>query len=128
MDPPQRCGSYRGGHEIHYIQARLSWEAPPIGRGVATVEPDGWITIVLDDESAAAPLRRWTHDPRRLAQLLGPVSGRVTLREQGVLAVASGDDGIPLVCVTGEPSSCPAPDESTAAGRSKSSPSGVVAR
>lgn len=113
VDPPLRCTSYRGGHEVHVIQARLSWEAPPVGRGTATVEPDGWVTIVLDDDPAAAPpVRRWTHDPHRLAQLLTPISGRVTLRTKGVLAVAVAG-GSALVSVTDDPSPCPVADEDT---------------
>jgi hypothetical protein len=118
VDPLLRCGSYRGGHEVHVIQARLAWEAPPLGSGLATVDADGWISIVLDADGSAVgavgdePVRRWTHDPRRLAQLLGPVSGRVALREHGVLAVARAG-GTALVNITDEPSPCPPPDEDT---------------
>lgn len=111
VEPPVRCGSYTPGHEIHVIQARLSWESPPIALGTATVEPDGWVAITLD---SGEELRRWIHEPVCLAQHLELTKGRVELRVHRVLAVES-RSGHRLFCLAEEPTPCPSPDEDTSA-------------
>ena len=63
------CALYTPGHQVHFIQARLAWEADPANYRNATlvsVEDDGWITVQLDGEA----LRFWTHDPARVSQAL----------------------------------------------------------
>ena len=103
---PRHCGSYHAGHEVHWIQARLSRESPPIGEGRATVTDDGWITIELDDGQTT---RAWTHDPAWLTHLFGGPSGPVVRRPASVLAVS----GSHLVSIGDQPSPCPGPTEVT---------------
>ena len=97
---PLHCDSYHAGHEVHWIQARLSRESDPIGKGRATVADDGWITVELDDGEQH---RLWHHDPAWLTYLFGGSSGRVTLRSKSVLAASGGH----LVSVGDQPSPCP---------------------
>ncbi|MGQ0831180.1 MAG: hypothetical protein ACT4OV_05830 [Microthrixaceae bacterium] len=108
IDPPLRCGSYRRGHEAHWVQAKVSNEAGHFRHGTATVDADGWITIVLND---GTHLRKWTHDPTRLAQLLDASGREVAVRHHGVLAVPAG--GTYIVSVADEPTPCPSPEEDT---------------
>jgi hypothetical protein len=103
---PLDCGSYHPGHDVHWIQAKLSYERPAAA-GVAQMEADGWVTVHLD---AGDSRRVWTHDPVRLAALLARTEGRAELRAPGVLAVPSGN-GYHCVSVASEPSPCPDPDE-----------------
>ena len=59
--PRQRtCGAYRYGHDMHFIQARLSLEdGPGVTARIASVADDG--TITFTDGT-----RLWNHDPERL--------------------------------------------------------------
>ena len=103
---PLECGSYLVGHEVHWIQARLSDE-PPAAERAARVDANGWVTVQLD---AGDGRRVWTHDPVRLAALLARTAGRAVLRSHSVLAVPS-PNGHSCVSVAHEPSPCPDPDE-----------------
>jgi hypothetical protein len=75
------CGSYTAGHDIHFIQARLSGENPPIGeRTIDTVTADG--TIRFTDDTTC-----WNHHPERLEAIIDRYDRRVELRQYSVLAV-----------------------------------------
>ncbi len=104
---PLQCGSYTAGHEAHFIQARLSREQPPIGRGTASVDPEGWITITLRGQDT---VRWWTHDPARLDAQLAAAEGRVELRHASSLAVPTGT-GHYIVSASDQPTPCPSPDD-----------------
>ena len=106
---PLRCGSYHLGHETHWIQAKLAIREPSRGTGTARVEADGWITV---DLNSGQSVRRWTHDPARLAQQLAAASHRIELRAKGVLGVPSAQ-GLYIISVAEEPSPCPNADEVT---------------
>ena len=66
LAPPLRCGLYRAGHEVHIVQAIRAGNDDEVQPGTASVDAAGWISITLDSGSV---MRRWTHDPGRLADL-----------------------------------------------------------
>jgi len=98
----RHCGSYRPGHEVHYIQARKSSEA---GLGtsatVTAVDEDGTIHF-------ANGTTKWNHEPRRLRRALGLHGPGVQLCPFGVLRVPNGN-GAYCFCVGNEPTPCPGP-------------------
>jgi hypothetical protein len=57
------CGSYGPGHQMHWIQAKKSWEdeQPVIGVSIL-VHHDGRVDLAGDD----LKLTMWNHDPDRL--------------------------------------------------------------
>jgi hypothetical protein len=60
----RHCGTYRPGHDVHHIQARLSLkEGLGLSRIVASVDDDG--TLIFTNGTSA-----WHHDPKRLRALL----------------------------------------------------------
>lgn len=98
----RRCGSYRPGHEVHYIQARKSREAGPgTSATVTAVDDDG--TIHFADGTT-----KWHHEPRRLGRALELGGTGVQLCPFGLLRVPNGD-GAHIFCVGDEPSPCPGP-------------------
>jgi hypothetical protein len=70
-----RCGLYRPGHDVHYIQARLAARNEPdpktgekrerVPGHLLEVRSDGLIVI----EAAGGIHRVWNHDPERLERL-----------------------------------------------------------
>lgn len=86
------CPRRSPGQEIHWIQARLSAQAP-------TEEP---VTVVVGGESdlivtgEVESLLYFHHDTDRLEDALLGATGTVTLRPQGVLAVP-GENGRTLL-------------------------------
>jgi hypothetical protein len=77
------CGSYHYGHDVHFIQARLSSESGPgERRTVADIDDDGTIRFV-----AGAPV--WNHDPERLRTVLSVYGPQVRIGSHGVLRVPS---------------------------------------
>lgn len=61
---PYRCGQYRPGHDVHYIQARKSSELSPTGEAFIHAIADNG-TITFADGST-----RWNHDPVRLRAIV----------------------------------------------------------
>jgi hypothetical protein len=75
------CGSYTAGHDMHFIQARRSWEHPSIGeRTIDVITADG--TIGFADDTTC-----WNHHPERLKAIIDRYDRRVELRQYSVLAV-----------------------------------------
>lgn len=107
-----RCGSFRAGHDVHPIQARLAAEHPPSAVEVV-VGDDGWIDV----RTPSGRQRRWTHDPAFLQDLIARRGRAGELREAGVLAFpavqADGTRVATLVSVSTEPSACPEPAPDT---------------
>jgi hypothetical protein len=82
---PRDCGHFTGGHDVHFIQARRSWEAPPVTRTtIETIDDDG--TIHLADGTTC-----WNHDPERLRWCVEHIGQEVTVRQCSILAIEHGD-------------------------------------
>jgi len=83
VPPVRQCGSYTYGHDVHYIQARLSSEAPPLAAtSIVAIDDDGTITF-------ANGTTRWNHDPQRLRDIVARCGPDAELRSHGVLEVGS---------------------------------------
>jgi hypothetical protein len=75
------CGRYAAGHDMHFIQARLSGEHASLGeRTIDAITPDG--TIRFTDDTTC-----WNHHPERLQAMIDRSDRRVELRRCSVLAV-----------------------------------------
>jgi len=105
--PPLRCGLYRPGHEVHFVQAIIAGNDDEAWPGTASVDAAGWIPITLDSGSV---MRRWTHDPARLTYLLTESGGRVLLRTKSILSIPHGD-GAHCVSAGAGPTPCPPTNE-----------------
>lgn len=103
LPPPLRCGLFRAGHEVHFVQAIRSGNDDEVQPGTASVDAAGWISISLESGQMA---RLWTHNPARLAHLLREFGGQVLLRTKSILSVSHGD-GAYFVSVGAGPSPCP---------------------
>jgi len=107
LSPPLRCGLYRAGHDVHFVQAIRSGNDDEAWPGTASVDAAGSISITLDSGSVT---RRWTHDPGRLAHLLAESGGHVLLRTKSILSIPHGD-GAYCVSVGDGPTPCPPANE-----------------
>ena len=97
------CYSCRSGHDVHFIQARLSWEDPdraPVHGHIQEVYDDG--TVVVEDAQGQV-IRLWNHDPERLARLAGANDNQIGI-QLGLLLLRtkSTDGGFYLFCVCPE--------------------------
>ena len=110
LPPPLRCGLFRAGHEVHLVQAIRAGDDDEAWPGTALVDTAGWISISLDSGRVD---RRWTHDPVRLAHLLGKSGGQVLLRTKSILSIAH-DDGAYFISAGAGPSPCPGAHEDLA--------------
>lgn len=94
-----RCGAYRPGHDVHFIQARQSRES---GMGeparIERVDDDGTIQFV--DGSTL-----WNHDPERLRAILDRHGNDVFVASHGLLRI-SNEGGTYLICVSKTPDPC----------------------
>ena len=93
------CGLYLAGHDVHWIQSKLSLKVdaarPRPGR-IEEVHPDG--VLVVRVESARYSF--WNHDPRRLHRLVAANHGLVTYqREFNLLRTRSGPGSHFVFCV-----------------------------
>jgi hypothetical protein len=97
--PGKRCGAFRPGHDMHYIQARLCSEAGPgVPSRVDRVDDDG--TIHLADGTTV-----WNHDPEGVRKLLSARGNDVFVASHGVLRVPD-ETGAYMVCVSTAPDPC----------------------
>jgi len=79
-----RCELYQAGHEVHYIQARLSY-GQPHGQGTLTEVLGNVITVDFGNE-----IRRYrNHDPDRLVDIVG-IGGNVEVCERYVILRGNG--------------------------------------
>ena len=94
------------GHNVHHIQARLSFERPWEHGRIIAVSPDGWIDIETPFDVA----RRWTHDTDRLLEVIDELGSACDLREQGLLSwpieCPDGTQTCTLVSVGRKPTPC----------------------
>jgi hypothetical protein len=93
------CGSFRRGHDVHFTQARLTWELrcdePHVVRHVAD---DG--TITFADGTTV-----WNHDPQRLRLVLARHGNDVLVSAYGVLQVPN-ERGVYYFSVADEHDPC----------------------
>ena len=108
LPPPLRCGLYRPGHDVHIVQALRSARDDEAWPGTASVDHGGWISITLDSGGVT---RRWTHDPGRLAVLLGHFGGRVLLRAKSILSIPHDGGGAYYDSVGDDQTPCPPANE-----------------
>jgi hypothetical protein len=113
------CGLYKPGHQVHFIQAKLSWQGDPAkyrSGTLASVDDDGWITIDVDGET----VRVWNHDPVRARRLIEASGGQVALRDPHILATRSAT-GNYLFSIADTATACMPPSAT-----SDNSPAGLV--
>ena len=104
LGPAAQCGAYTPGHEVHFIQFKLSSrEGPGTPATVTAVDDDG--TIHFSDGTT-----KWNHEPRRLRQAIEHSGGDVLLGAQHVLKVPNGESAY-WFCLGDEPTPCPGPAE-----------------
>lgn len=98
--PARSCGNYRLGHDVHFIQVRLSGEdGPGEERTIVSVADDGMISF-----AQGAPV--WNHDPERLRTVLAQHGDAVRLATKGVLRVPHDDGSAYCFSVADEPDPC----------------------
>jgi hypothetical protein len=93
------CGLYLPGHDVHWIQARLSSEqlsrCPSAPGHLLEVQTDGIVVVEVDGEVR----RLWNHDTDRVEQLAARNGGEISHQPGfGLLRTAS-DRGSYLFCV-----------------------------
>jgi hypothetical protein len=99
VPPAWVCGAYRVGHDMHFIQARLSTEdGPGVARIVKSVADDGTITFTDGTQC-------WNHDPARLRTIIDSCGADVMRGTHGVLRVPNAN-GAYCISVTEEPDPC----------------------
>ena len=79
--PRKRCGLYRPGHEIHYIQMRKSSEDrenPRLLGRLIECRSDG--TVVIEIEGREISL--WSHEPERVAESVAANDGVVRYQKR----------------------------------------------
>lgn len=93
------CGLYLPGHDVHWIQAKVSLKGdaiPPEPGHVLQVRSDGLLIV----EVQGSVHRLWNHDPDRLELLVSANGGRVTYQPGfSLLRTASEEGGRYLFCV-----------------------------
>jgi hypothetical protein len=114
-----KCTLYKAGHQVHLIQAKLSWEGDPLKHRngtVVSVQDNGWITVEVDEEQ----VRVWNHEPARARHRIEAAGGLVVLQEQHVLATPS-ENGNAFFSISDTPTACVPPS-----GEADNSPAGLV--
>jgi len=114
-----KCALYTPGHQVHFIQAKLSWQGDPLkyrSGSLVSVDDDGWISVVIDQ----AEVRIWNHEPARARHRIEAAGGLVVLREPHVLATPTAC-GNALFSISDTVTACVAPSA-----ESDNSPTGLV--
>lgn len=119
MIPARKCGLYLPGHDVHWIQAKLSWSETPDPRTGAPkmrvpgqlleVRPDGFLIVEIEGS-----LRRlWNHDSDRLATLVARNDGAILHQPGWGLLLTKSEQGNYLFCVAdaNDPDLRPCPSE-----------------
>ena len=102
----RHCGLYRPGHEVHYIQAKLSFEdtdSRPAGR-LLEVGDDGVLLVETDN----GVQRLWNHDPAGIRAIWKRMGDEVELRAKGMLSLV-GKGGNSYFCVANPDDHVPCP-------------------
>ena len=106
-----RCGLYLRGHDVHWIQAKLSVQQQserPFRPGhLLDVQSDGVVIVEVDDVLH----RLWNHDTHRMKHLVARNRGVVTYQPGFGLLRTRSSEGSYLFCVADADSpdlgSCP---------------------
>ena len=114
-----RCGLYLPGHDVHWIQAKLSREKrdqrPTRPGQLIKTDPDGLVVVEVE----GVVYRLWNHDPLRMERLVARNRGSVSyqpgaglLRTESVLGnflfcVADADDPELRECPSTPPAGSP---------------------
>jgi hypothetical protein len=102
LGPAKHCGAYTPGHEVHYIQARISSrEGPGTSARISAIDDDG--TIHFADGTT-----KWNHEPKRLRRAVDASGPGVLLCAHHVLRVPH-PGGAYCFCLGDAPSPCPGP-------------------
>jgi hypothetical protein len=106
------CGLYLPGHDVHWIQAKVSAKPdaiPPAPGHLLEVKPDGLLIV----ESYGRLHRLWNHDPDRLERLVNANDGVVSYQPGFSLLRTSSESGNFLFCVgdAEHPAKRPCPTE-----------------
>ena len=100
IPPVRSCGSYTFGHDVHFIQAKLSLhDGVGAYQAVDGVGSDG--TVTFADGSSV-----WHHNPARLRAALALAGGMARLGTHGMLRVASGGGAYYCFSVSQAPEPC----------------------
>lgn len=114
-----KCALYTPGHQVHFIQAKLSWEGDPLkyrNGTLVSIEDDGWITVEVDEAEVCV----WNHEPARARYRIEAAGGLVVLREPHVLATPSAN-GNALFSISDTTTACVPPSTEP-----DNSPTGLV--
>jgi hypothetical protein len=90
--PPLRCGSFRPGHEPHWIpvlKGAHNTTQPPRPARLLSVRDDGRLDVEID----GAVWHLWNHDAARLAHLCERNHGAVSLQWRWRILRTASDDG-----------------------------------
>ncbi len=84
------CGSYGPGHQVHWIQAKKSWEeGPEITVSKLVVHADG----LVDLKGPELELTMWNHDPDRLRSVLNDHDRRADWKPRFHVLAVPGPSG-----------------------------------
>jgi len=94
------CGLYLPGHDVHWIQARLSAEErskrPPAPGRLIEVQPDGLVVI----EAQGVVRQLWNHDTDRMKRLVTRNRGEISYQPGFGLLRTPSAEGSYLFCVS----------------------------
>lgn len=92
----RRCGSYRPGHEVHWIQAKKSWEEPGvIDTGVIVSLGLTEISMRIGSEER----KYWNHDTGRLRETVRHQGQAVVVQERWSLLKVPSPTGHHCFCI-----------------------------
>ena len=120
----RRCPLYLPGHNVHFIQFRLTWNEPqhdPIPANLLEVRDDGELMLEVDGEVR----RYWNHGPDDVARAMTRYNGEFELVGYGVLKVARRfhrvGHGMPVLPRPTQSTGAPVPARTTRFRRTRSS-------